>query len=439
MEKESSQYDDRVLLLLRVLFKEVVKGEKKGEFPLFTPTRLMISSVGRVKFEVMHRVGDVSVSLQSLGVSVYHLLTGESEYNKESFRFDGYSTRPIKSIHWPVLKFMLEGSAQDLQYIKKRLSKFELWRADVSDRWNQLRNRIHNRTEEKITLVNGNVKVEYMGIVRSWGGKLEFVGDLVFIAVFGSAFLLSQVCAIGALVLFSVHAYQFFPIPLMAMIWIVYITGFLFLHYTSYGLRTKMHWQWRHLSITVISFILTSLVLFSAGRCFDWTHVNKDSNGQEKSFVVIDRQLNRPIARLSQDETDTFMQWTEASVSPLYYSIEPGLRLNGEFKMHFRLNAVLPNEQNFIFESRIQYVLDINDDIEFHVALDKWARTDVLQSSIDQHVTGLSFDVEKELRQSKVLHDPTLLTFERESIVKKIFVEKFKQNPIAPEVMIQLE
>ena len=45
MEQNSSQYDDRLLLLLRVLFREVVKGEKKGAFPLFTPMNLLIATL----------------------------------------------------------------------------------------------------------------------------------------------------------------------------------------------------------------------------------------------------------------------------------------------------------------------------------------------------------------------------------------------------------
>ena len=241
------------------------------------------------------------------------------------------------------------------------------------------------------------------------------------------------------MVLFSEHVSSFFPLSLLGVVWVVYLSGLSFLHFSSYNLSSKVNWQWRHLFVSVTSFLLAFLVLLFAGRCFNLTYIPKDINGQEKSFVVIDRQLDRPVARLSQDDEDTFMRWEGGTINPLHFDVAPGLRMEGEFNIKFRMNEVLPDEQNLILDCLVKYNLDVNDDIEFHVALDKWARTDVLQSSIDLYLAGLAYDVEKDLKRSRALHNPMLFSFDRNALVKNLFMKHIQDKPISPEVKIQLE
>lgn len=121
--------DNDLKRVLNVLLKDLSRSAEKEQYPIFPPEQVEVLGSGRVLYKAKNGAPNLREGLRLLGVTLYHLATGESELNKTSYQIDGYLNRPLNSELWPVISLMLSGSAfsvpqvEEMMGWKKRFSE----------------------------------------------------------------------------------------------------------------------------------------------------------------------------------------------------------------------------------------------------------------------------------------------------------------------------
>lgn len=105
--------------MFKVLLKDFSRSAEKEQYPIFPPEQVNILGSGRILCEAKNGAPNLREGLRLLGVTMYHLATGESEYNKTSYQIDGYSNRPLDLEIWPVISLLLSGNAFSIPQVKE--------------------------------------------------------------------------------------------------------------------------------------------------------------------------------------------------------------------------------------------------------------------------------------------------------------------------------
>lgn len=119
--------DSELLVILQVLLDKVTNSLKEKKCLVITPNNLKLPEDSEIRkkkdfsFKAEYPKISDSECLRLLGVLLYHLVSGQSEYNRESYIFDGYR-RPLNSSLWPVIAFMLSGEVEKPEQIKELLT-----------------------------------------------------------------------------------------------------------------------------------------------------------------------------------------------------------------------------------------------------------------------------------------------------------------------------
>ncbi|HDQ15891.1 MAG TPA: hypothetical protein ENN45_02415 [Bacteroidetes bacterium] len=119
--------DSELLVILQVLLDKITDSLKNKKCLVITPNNLKLPEENEIKkekdFSFKAELRDVPANecFRLLGVLLYHLATGQSEYNRESYTFDGYR-RPLNSSLWPVIAFMLSGEVKKPEQIEGLLT-----------------------------------------------------------------------------------------------------------------------------------------------------------------------------------------------------------------------------------------------------------------------------------------------------------------------------
>jgi len=124
--------DSEILIIFEILIKEIIKAWQKEKKCLMFEPELMVVPDSEIKkskdFTFSPTIEEISIkeALRLLGATIYHLVAKESEYNSESYHFDGY-TKPLKRLQgktalYPLLEKLLLGNIQDPKEVKEILT-----------------------------------------------------------------------------------------------------------------------------------------------------------------------------------------------------------------------------------------------------------------------------------------------------------------------------
>jgi hypothetical protein len=396
-EKEEGE----ILALIRTLFREFQKAEQTKNFPVFSPLRAWIDAKGRVQFEIADTTNDVAVSLKSIGVTIYHLIMGESEVTKESYRLDGYQRRPIRTEYWPIIEYLLSGRATDASIIKKRLGwwrQFSDWRDKLSKAVTRFFTELFAR--RKGTMVLGSaVQPElrkkparnildgpsepidairhdiYASRRRLLGlAKIKMSGKIVGKCF---AFAISLLISLLAAVQFCINVNERYS---ENTIWAIIVT-----------VASLLLTEWLALTLARIASDFKGVIVFPIinSLYFFLTIVivslpPKDSS--KDFFVVMDRVTNDFVARLVKDKDDELARFEGWFVNPFKYRLEQGVPLKGTLRKVYNLQW---QGQEKRLPVQIEYRLDVVNRTEYSRALSAWRNQDRLEKEITGFFDGL--------------------------------------------------
>lgn len=111
--------DHNLGVVISFLFAEFTKAAGRGVYLFFPPEKIEIISDNKVRFEAKEKSQTLRDGLREFGVTLYHLYSGKSELNCESYQLDGYPA--IDSEYWLAIDFMLSGKAYSLPEVRKSL------------------------------------------------------------------------------------------------------------------------------------------------------------------------------------------------------------------------------------------------------------------------------------------------------------------------------
>lgn len=135
--------DEELLVVFKVLLSELKKGIKSGKFIIFLPWKFVLpperleikdkkkylvmkteEKIINFSFEAEEAEVDATEAMRLLGVTLYHLVTGKSEYTHESYLLDGYR-RPFDSGFWPAISLLLKGETRELEEVEKMIKSVD--------------------------------------------------------------------------------------------------------------------------------------------------------------------------------------------------------------------------------------------------------------------------------------------------------------------------
>jgi hypothetical protein len=135
--------DEELLIVFGILFAALKEGFKNGKSFVFPPEKFVLPEEGievkdkkeflikktgeritNFSFKTEEANIDGDEGLRMLGVTLYHLVTGKSEFTNESFLLDGYR-RPINSSLWPIIAILLNGQGKSVERIEKMVSEIK--------------------------------------------------------------------------------------------------------------------------------------------------------------------------------------------------------------------------------------------------------------------------------------------------------------------------
>ena len=115
--------DSELLVILQVLLDKIADSLKNKKCLVIVPDNLNLPEEKEVKkakdFSFKTQTQDIPATecFRLFGVLLYHLVTGYSEYNRESYLLDGYR-KPLNSCLWPVIVFLLSGEVDKSEQVK---------------------------------------------------------------------------------------------------------------------------------------------------------------------------------------------------------------------------------------------------------------------------------------------------------------------------------
>jgi len=122
--------DAELLVVAKVFLAEIAKGLKDGKCLVFFPDNIKIPEKREIKrktsFSYAGETQNIPVSecFRLLGVTLYHLAKGQSEYTHEAYHadpVDAYLNLSFESKLWPAIFMMLEGNVEKVSQVKKAL------------------------------------------------------------------------------------------------------------------------------------------------------------------------------------------------------------------------------------------------------------------------------------------------------------------------------
>jgi hypothetical protein len=117
--------DEEFLIVFRALLASLKKAAQEGKAVVFFPENFILpdEKINGENFAFEPTESDIEIleALRLLGVSLYHLASGKSEFNHESFILDGYR-RPLNSSLWPIISALLKSEVESVEKIEEMLN-----------------------------------------------------------------------------------------------------------------------------------------------------------------------------------------------------------------------------------------------------------------------------------------------------------------------------
>ena len=451
MATEKSDMDRKILTLLRVMFKLVKKAEKNNKFPIFSPLGVLITSKRKVQLKINGTTNKVSESLRTLGLTVYHLIKGESEINRESYKFDGYESRPLDSLHWTILQYLLSGKANDLFYLKKYLSRFDQWKKFVVRSFYSIKDKIkrqksiNDRGSNRKFVNKSRSAINEKKIIKRL--SFEWHWNIFFVWFTFSIYLLTQVALVIVAVLFFDFVEPFYHQNLILVIIPLFICFFfwiLVLVLFPVFRPSASKWSRNCWIQVVLGLIIVGILFYRAGICAFATNVNGMESNSYQSFLVMDRFTGEVAGRISQDPNDKFFLMKSAKkdsfINPLEYQIKTGLGLSGKFDYDFDLLGVQKDKNVFSFKIKINYKLKFKNEFDYLEFIKQWPINQRLENDLRKYLDDELLPlVVRNLRETDILDNPGMFESEKISSVVDDLLKVYLEKPISPSLSLSIE
>ncbi|MFA4846313.1 MAG: hypothetical protein WC654_07205, partial [Patescibacteria group bacterium] len=127
-------------LAARALARELKARLEKGELPVFHPDRIEIISAKRVNVgRLDNPAPNLRECLRKFGATLFHLLTGESEFNHEKYDADpkeNYAAIALEEPANEIVRFLLSGQAISMPEVERKIENAFGARQEIRRKFN---------------------------------------------------------------------------------------------------------------------------------------------------------------------------------------------------------------------------------------------------------------------------------------------------------------
>jgi hypothetical protein len=163
--------DKELLVVAKVLFLTLKENAQSGKFVIFLPWKFVLpeaeikfngkkknwlkpaeESTANFSFEAEVAAISQTEALRLLGVILYHLVSGKSEYTHESYLLDGYR-RILNSDLWPIISSLVKSEVETFDQVETALESINP---------DELKNKINtppaDKTKDKVKQVSDTIR-----------------------------------------------------------------------------------------------------------------------------------------------------------------------------------------------------------------------------------------------------------------------------------------
>ncbi|MBI3684809.1 hypothetical protein HY250_00145 [Candidatus Azambacteria bacterium] len=312
--------EKELIAVAKVLLNECAKGAQKGEYVSFPPNRIEIHRGRKIRFEAKNGVPDLRESFRRLGVTLYHLASGESEYCKESFRIDGYAQKPLQTKLWPVMSLLLSGNACSIVQVEREFNEATSWAKEAQ-----------KSMRRAVSQIGGAIGRAVGAFWRQGSRMLRFLAPWIQRNQNRIETARDFTLLIGCLA--EIVWYWIFNWRISGAIGLFLSTlaSVVVACFLMFGLRanSRRNLYWRTSACVIAVMVLYASLSF-------WIPLSVyEKNPVEDHAVLVDRKSGEFVARLPLKIGDHFLTWEKNTINHFRYRVVPGVPVDGSFPKTF--------------------------------------------------------------------------------------------------------
>jgi hypothetical protein len=364
--------DDRELAIVaRNLFQKIKEGLKLGVYPVFPPDKIVILENGKLDFETENGAKDLRECLHKFGATLYHLATGESEFNKAaSYSIDGY-TKPVESKYWPLMEYLLSGQAHNIPKIEDMLS----WKKEYAQKANDFKILAVSKLKSAYTFTAAKivsaVKI-FPTLIRAMALKISDLKQIESDAAVKWIITLSCI-GIAALILCYFNFNALFSSNrgmILLSIPLIVISVF------TLAIFNDNH----HVGCVGIIFLLILLYGATSFWAPMWHELKEDENP-----VIVDRKTEMIVGKLPHNKNDHYLEWKSPWINHFKYKVVQGLPKSLSFPKQYSSSD---GKHTCNLSEQIEYSIPENYQA-YSKALKRWPTTKQIEASVNTEINKL--------------------------------------------------
>ena len=361
--------DEKTLVIVfNALLGAFKKGLAKNVYHIFPPDKIEVHDEEKVQFEAKNGASNLREGLRLLGVTLYHLATGESELNKTSYQIDGYLNRPLDSTLWPAISLMLLGSAfsvpqvEEMAKFGRRMAKKEGWnkrKLILTSRFAVLKGSI---CQVLLCALSTYHRFCYY-VVNNAAGQMGLFFAAVIELVWYWRFNWPFSNGLG-IFLFS----ALFALAVGFVYWVTYDDGAT----SSLSEELRQIERRRHLPRMVM------IMALYAGTSF----FSSTTAGGSGDSILVKRDTGEFVARVGLQRNDRFLVWDKWLINHFKYKVVSGVYLNGATEEIILIND---DTHSYDLKTGIKYRVYEKD---YFTVLREWKNDDELKKRFMLNLMG---------------------------------------------------
>lgn len=369
-----------LMKVFRALLKELKQKTEERVYPIFPPEKIEILGSGKILYEAKNGVTDLRECLRQLGVTMYHLASGESEYNKTSYQIDGYLNRPLDSELWPILALLLSGKAFSIPQIEDAISRkkkvMEYLRTAANGAGALTRQNFINPARKLILMLGAIPGKTAAAAQRNWSWILKPSASILAVA------------SLFEIVWYWVFNWPFSNAGGILFYTFLFIGGFIVIAVTTFdndvneSIRNVMIYLCLPLMIiAMLAYATTSFIAFVPA---------KDGKTPIENYsVLIDRKTGDFMGRLPLSEGDARFVWKKQPeiwhINHLKYKVVPGIPLEDYVEATYEFED---GARTYELPAKIYYKIKAERREEYVKAWKKWKNAKNLKSALLSEISN---------------------------------------------------
>lgn len=367
--------DDAALMkVFKVLLKDIKQKTEEKVYPIFPPEKIEIMGSGKIFHETKNGATNLRECLRQLGVTMYHLASGDSEHSKTSYQIDGYLNRPLDSKLWPVLALLLSGKAFSIPQIEEAIS----WKKKVVEYLGAT-----TRGASAVILQNF-LKLAQLLILASIMPfkKIKIVAQRNWPWILGKSALILAVFSALEIVWYWTFNWPFSRSSGLTLCTFLFIAGIIAINIatfdndTSRGTRSVM----RYLSLPLM---IIAMLSYAATSFIAYMPTESGKTPVENYSVLVNRKTGDFIGRLPLNQNDAHLVWKTQekilSINHFKYKVVPGIPLENYFE---RTYSFKDGSNEYKLPVRITYKIKLVNREEYIKAWKRWKNEENLENTL---------------------------------------------------------